>query len=132
MKSELREYLKHFIPCKCVRTDTDKEMWLIGVDDHGENWHPDDKCVKFEGYEWKWSAVETHVKPKLRPYSSMTQDEIAEHKRIGNYSVPGEMPLGYKMAVKAKHEAEQTAYLFKIKIDVLGWIEKDIAVDATK
>lgn len=128
--SELKEYLKHFVPCKCVRTDINKEMWLMGIDDEGENWHPDDKCVRFEQGEWKWSNVETHVKPKLRPFSNMTEEEIAEHKRIGHYSVPGEMHWSYKMLVKAMHEAKQTAYLFKIKIDVLGWIEQGIAVKA--
>ncbi len=121
----LRNYLPFLSPCICIRTDMDnKEVRLVGIDDYDVNWHVDDKCVRFEGFEMKWSAVELSIRPKLRPMSDMTNEEKAEYTRIGYYRIPGEMPMSYKQEVKAQHEAEQTLYLIRQKLDVFGMIEK--------
>lgn len=126
----IKDYLYFYVPCKCLRTDTNREMLLVGIDNYGENWHPDDKCVKFEGVEWKWSAVETYVKPILRPLSDITDDELDLFEKIGSFSISGEFPLSYKRKIKIKHQAEQLKFLLNLGFDVFGLIEEKLAISA--
>lgn len=117
----LKDYLHFHVPCKCLRTDTGKEVRLIGIDDLDVNWHPDDKCVRFEGgLEWKWSAVETSIKPILRPLSSMTSQEASELALIDR-----EPELTW-----ASRQAEKIKHLLKKGFDVFGLIEKGLAISS--
>ena len=121
---KIKDYLHLYIPCRCIRTDTNQEMLLVGIDNHGENWHPDDKCVKFEGALWKWSDVERLIKPVLRPLSNIQPDEDKECNNI----MFGDYAEKFKGKNIIHYEGEKIKYLLKKGFDVFGLIDANLAV----
>lgn len=156
MRIELKDVLHLYLGCECVRTDTNKSMRLVSVYEYGENWHPDDKCVRFESAEWKWSAVQQWVKPVLRKLNSMTWDEAKEYfnkpeaelikvERKKNAAIfdyrwvsdkvnndDGYSYSGIAISDNELLTPQQVAWLLSRGFDLFGLIETGQAIDATK
>jgi hypothetical protein len=70
-----------------------------------------------------WPIERRRIKPILRPFSDMTEEENEYVQSIVNRA-----GLGYS----AKYAAEITAYLASRHFDLFGWIEQGLAIAATK